>query len=185
MITNRELIGKEVEARIISYSYKKGYGFARAIDGTDIFVSSYHVGGSKAEKALFFGSKISLKYGLFKDRICATEIKLLEQYPYSDILKIETTDGEMIAFPVEKILKIGVSELSKNVEFLQKAMKEENIPENYYELGYTDRDFKVLFIELKDGITYRFFEKGSKILGSGQLNVVKTYSDIYDKFLVC
>lgn len=181
---NEEITAKEVEARIISYSYKQGYGFARTIDGTDVFISSYHVGGAKAEKALFFGSKISFKYGLFNERICATEVKLLEQYPSGDILEIKTDDERSIEFPIEKILKVGVSELSKNPKFLKKLLEEENIAENYYEVGYTDKDFKVLFVELKNGVTYRFFEKGSKIKGNGQLNVVRTYSNIYDKFLV-
>lgn len=182
---SKEWIGVESEAKIIFYSYKKGYGFARTVDGTDIFVSSYHVGNSKVEKSLFLGSKISFKYGLFNDKVCATEIKLLEQYPAGEILKIKTDDGRVVEFLIENILKLGISELSKNIQFLKKALDDEGIPENYDNLGYTDKDFRVLFVELKDGSIYRFFENGSKIVGAGQLNVVKTYSDIYDKLFVC
>ena len=176
-----EYQGKEMEARIVTYSLKRGYGFARTTLGKDIFVSSYQVKGRTEEALLFLGTKIKFKFGTFNDKICATDIEILEEFPSGNTVNI-TTDEKTFEFPITDILKIGISNLLKKEDSLLEIKKKEYIPNDYLSEGYTINDYHVLFVEKKNGEVYRFFNIGSKLKGCGQVDTLKTYSEICDKF---
>jgi cold shock CspA family protein len=181
--TNEEsqlLIGKEEEGRITTYNLQKGYGFARTSSGKEIFISSYQVGRNE-EKKLCMGTRIVFKYGMFNNKICATDVRIVELFPSGKMLEFETSIGSF-KIGVEEILKLGISNLIKNKNFLLDIVKKENIPENFEELGYSEKDFKCLFIETKKGDVYRFFDLNSKLQGNGCVNVSKIYTEIYKKF---
>lgn len=182
--TNDEILalqGKEAVARIMTYNLKKGYGFARTEDGREIFISSYQVLNRKEEKKLFFGTKISFKYGLYKDKLCATEVQVVERFPSGNELNIVAVEDSW-AFDIESILKVGKSQLLKNPSFLEEVLAEEGIPADYEAEGYDERDFLCLFVETKSGEVYRFFDMPSKLFGHGHLKVAEVYTDIYKEF---
>lgn len=184
--TNEEFLslkGKRDEARIMTYNLKKGYGFARTASGREIFISSYQVINRKEERKLVFGAKIAFTYGIYAERLCATEVEVLEKFPSEMHVKIETAT-KSFEFNVETILKLGVSQLLQNKKYLAELETDENLPSNYLENGYSEKDFKCLFIETKDGKIYRFFDFDSKLNGCGQIDVSKTYTEIYKNFFV-
>ena len=177
----KALEGQAAEARIMTYNMKKGYGFARTAEGREIFISSYQVLNRKEEKKLFLGTKIAFKYGVYQGRLCATEVQVLEKFPSGTSIVIETAEN-FWNFEIDTILKVGKSQLFQNKKFLDEVLKEENVPENYLEEGYSEEDFSCLFVETKDGIVYRFFDTDSKLKGNGHLNVSETYTSIYKQF---
>lgn len=179
----QSLVGRTEEARVLTYRKKKGYGFAKTQSGKDIFISSYQVVEKPEESKLLFGAKIKFKYGLFNEKLCATEVQVIDEFPSGDELVIKTED-KVFKFAIRDIAKVGFSVLTKNENFMKEVLEIENVPSDYIHMGYTENDFRMLFVELKDEKVYRFFEKESKLSGCGKLDVKKAYSEIYEKFFL-
>lgn len=163
------LKGKTIYGKVSNYTNQKGYGYIRTEDNKEIFFNSFEFLKRKEQKNLYFGSTVRFKLGFFNNRVCATEIELI-QSSMNDIILF----SEDISIRAKHIIKFGLGNFYNS---LTQEFEEDDIRKH----GYNLNDFDYIYFRTHRD-ERRFYQIGSPIQGDGQLDITSTLFKL-DKYL--
>lgn len=158
--------------RIKENRRKDGYGFIYSEDGNDIFYSSYNFKTKRSEKNACVGATVKYKLTTHEERLCATEIEVIEKYP----------EGNIITLPNGKVLnlhcirKFGLVSGKNALNII--GVTEEEAKSHGHELS----EFDFLFFSTEYD-EFRFFRTGSCVQGDGQCDINAAYSEYQKRLL--
>lgn len=110
--------GAVVYGRVISYNYKRGYGFVRAENGADLLLSTYNLSKNDSRK-IVVGALVSFIPELYNDGYTATEVMILDLYPCGK--EIVLPNGEKLWF--KEIQSYGFKKDKKGIPFIYFARR--------------------------------------------------------------
>lgn len=147
---------RRICGRIIDYNHAKGYGFIKTEDGKDIFISSYNLIRKNSEKKIFFGTKVEFNLGIFRNKIIATDIKIIEterkEFKFTDEFPICSKDILKAGFSNSYNEIITNAKRNKNFEFIEELKN-----------NYKKDEFSYIYVVDKKNNEYRFYSKDSSV----------------------
>lgn len=156
--------------RILSYRPANGYGYIRAENGKDIFLSSYVLGRKKMEKWLRTGAVVTFCPEITERGIQAKNITIIDPHPVASLM---LPNGLTVdPWHIDKIINVsGISAV--NYQLRRGASYRE-----IYGTIREDNDLAHIFVEMRRGKEYRFYGLESCIVGDGQTDLKKYYDYI-------
>lgn len=162
---------KIVYGRIIRYLNKKGYGYLQTKDGEQIHLTSYNFLPGQ-EKHAVVGSICSFTLVNFNDKVSAENISVIDKFPNGELICVA---NKLIS--VKRITQIGLRDVRTIIKSKYPQITDEEL------VKYPDWNYKALFIAVKGGDDYFFFNKDSIIHGDGQCDINEKYEELYEQLL--
>ena len=153
---------------IISYGNRNGW--IRTSENKDVFLSSWDLEGRKQEKKIHIGTLVEFELNWFEKKPIATKIEIIMEYPREKyVIKLEG-----LKIKLRNVERFGIRNIACSLPCI---FDESDINK------YTYDQYRYMYVTLRGGDEYKFFNIDSPVKCDGKIDVDKTYYKLMSKIM--